>query len=228
MEEIIKQYNNFRDINQKIKNISSLYYIHDSGYILMESLVPFIEKVAIIKPDVQIDQFYNKIILPNQTFAFTSNALKSKLEAELIDKNVYMQADVKKGSKLDTDKATLTIHHLELDVRNVELIMSKLIGDTGIPFYNNLSLIYDGIRDSGFIEFSEIEFNDILNSKVSYISDSYFTITKHIFMSIKKNDSLSYRVLNHRDMDNDKKRYVLFKKETDIMDIYTLAAFMVF
>lgn len=228
MEEIIKQYNSFRDINQRVKNISSLYYINDNGVILMESLVPFIEKVAIIKPDVNIDQFHNKIILPNQAFTFTSNALKSKLEADIVNRNIYMEADVKKGSKLDTDKATLTIHHLELDVKNIELIMSKLIGDNGIPFYNNLSLIYDGISDGKFIRFSETEFNDIVNSKVSYISEAYFTITKHIFMSIKKSDSLSYQVLNHRDMENDKKRYVLFKKETDIMDIYTLTAFMVF
>lgn len=209
-EKLFKQYSKIKDINQRLKYISDIYYIGGNGYIYMKSLIPFIEKFAVVNDNIDIQAYSNSIILPNKAYGFTSIAKKSKLVADY-----YMDTIVLADSTDDSLK-------LEINLVQEESKPYK-------SFYKNIDLILNNIS-TPFITLEEENLRRLVSSEVVYIpyENTNFTITKNIFMSIKKTDSVDYKILDMVDPTNLMKKYVLFRKNTDLMTIYTLTAFICF
>lgn len=207
---LFKQYGKLKDFNQRLKYISDIYYIGNNGRIYMKSLIPFIEKFAVINDNIDISAYTSGLLLPNKTYEFTSKAKKSKLDA-----NYYMDTIVLSDTTLDDVK--IEINLVQEDTKPFS------------AFYKNLDLILDNIKGP-FIELSEDNLNRLITSEVVYIpyENTNFTITRNIFLCIKKTDSIEYKILDAIDPTNDIKKYVLFRKNTDLMSIYTLTAFACF
>lgn len=210
MSLLVKQYGKLKDINQRLKYISDIYYIGNNGRIYMKSLIPFIEKFAIINENIDISAYKNSIFLPNKTYGFTSIAKKSKLSADFyIDKIIL--------SDTNEDDVKLELNLVDENTKPYS------------TFYKNLDLILDGINGD-YITLGEDNLQRLISSEVVYIPyiNTNFTITKNIFMCIKKTDSIDYKILDAIDPLNEIKKYVLFRKSTDLMSIYTLTAFACF
>ncbi len=207
---LFKQYGKIKDVNQRLKYISDIYYIGNNRRIYMKSIIPFIEKFAVVNDNIDISAYAGSLLLPNKTYGFTSTAKKSKLDA-----NYYMDTIVLSDTTLDDVK--LAINLVQEDTKPFS------------SFYKNLDLIIDNIKGP-FITLSEDNLNKLITSEVVYIpyENTNFTITRNIFLCIKKTDSIDYKILDAIDPTNDIKKYVLFKKNTDLMTIYTLTAFACF
>ncbi len=211
--QLLKQYGKLKELNQRVKYISDIYYIGNDGYVYMNSLVEFIEKVGVLNDNVDISAYYNSLMLPNKTFGFTSKSKKRTMDASSTPEKI---------SLFDTEDSNIC-----LDIDLAEVPKEEI--SNHFNFYKNLDAILDNMS-LNFIPFTDEQFDSIAKAKVVYLpyKNTFFTITKHIFMCVKKTDNLSYVVLDLVDADNPKKKYVLFRKDTKIMSIYTLSAFLCF
>ena len=219
---IKKQYSKLEKINQRLKNIASIYYIAYDGTIYMKSLVSFVEKfIHLANPD-DIDRFRGCMILPNQFFEFSKKAKKSKLTINATEKAYYFGQD-------DTDDISLT-----LNIVNNEKDIDKNYIDANIKpdmykrFFEiyakpDIYHIYDD--DKEFHPFKDNEVENIAGAKPFFLTfnDSNLTITKHLLLDIKKDDKISIARIGYVPIEDDMKRVVyMLKHECDIYDSYTI------
>jgi len=217
------QYKNLEAINKRLKYICDVFYISPHNTIYMHSIIPFIEKIAFINNNVDISEYTDIMYLPNTLFDFTKNAKKTKLSI------INESNNIKLGQK-DTD-LELILNKLN-SPSNITDIENQNIQKNIIPkMYSKLNLFLNDLYKINSLKFTsitsdEIELicsNNIINIKEESL---ILSLTKNLFQSIKKEDNLSYSVLSIIDEYYKNKKYVLYKKETDIITIYTLCAYL--
>ena len=213
------QFKALKEINQRLKNICDVYYISQTGKIYMHSLVPFIEKIAELDTPEDISLYSSIMYLPNQLFEFTKVAKSTKLLASETSDSINL------GQEDSEEHITLN----KIYVPNPDSCESEIVSNVVIPqMYHQLQKILINLHDYVFIDIGEEDTLDIINNQMISIADpsGYIALTKNLFPSIKKGDSLQYTILPMKDDRLKEKRYVLFKKKTSDMTIYTLCAYL--
>ena len=223
-EPIIDQFKYITEINQKMKLISEIYYIDRSGTIYMKSLVPFIEKIAFLQPQIEdkIIQYLDCIYLPNQFFKFSKNAKKTKLTyIDEMDKIILGQND--NNDKLEINKGGRLITNNE---QYLNYINENFIN----RFYTKYSIIKNYINDPEYIQLSDNIINDIINNHCVYhvVDDSLITLTKNLFMDIKPSDQIFIKIANEKEEGFENKRFVIYKMINNLMTTYTITAYIMY
>lgn len=219
---IKKQFSKLDKLNQRLKNIASIYYIAYDGTVYMKSLVGFIEKFIHLSNPSDIDRFMGCMILPNEFFEFSKKAKKSKLTITATEKAYYLGQD-------DNDELKYTIN-----IVNPNNVIDKEYIDANIKpkMYKRFFNIYT--VDSGysiykddkvFNNFTDKETEDIAGAKALFIkfNNSELTITKNLMLDIKKNDKVSIARIGYMPIENNLNRVLyMLKQECDIYELYTI------
>lgn len=210
-KELIKQFTKIKEVNQRLKYMSSLYLI-EGNIIGMQSLISFIEKIIILNEDIDISAYDKSIVLPNKFYDFYSKTKKKDLSI-----SARNEKDIQGIEFKNTDDDTIFM------MNTVNNLNNNIIGFYKIPE------IFKTIDNLSFTPLSESDNEDLMKRAV-YINhkNSQYTITKNIFPSLKKTDKISFVVLDLVDENNLDKIYIMFRKDIGIGFVYTLTAFLQF
>lgn len=219
---IKKQFSKLEKLNQRLKNITSGYYIAYDGTIYMKSLVGFVEKVLHLTNPEEISRFYGCMILPNTFFEFGKNAKKSKLTINATEKAYYF-------GQTDDDEITLTINivnpHIEIDNQYINTsIRPKMYKRFfEIPTDDKYHVIDQ--NEIKFRSFTETEVEEIANANPLFIkfNNCDLTITKHLMLDIKKTDKLLITQIAFIPIDEHMKRmFYMIEQECELYTVNTI------
>lgn len=226
-----KQYSELQKINQRLKNICSIYYISHTGGIHMKSLVHFLEKVGTLNDPKKIDRFYGAMILPNEFFEFSKNAKKTKLTIDYSDptKIIFGQND---------SDLTLTINIVNSDP-NIDENYIKTRIDPKMDYKRMTELNdaskyywtptkYDGemvMPPVTEYQCTEQDVIDLVDGSPVFIRDGKvnLTLAKQILLDIKKTDQLKvswecFQIINKSTY----RVFYMIEQTTDIYSCWTL------
>ena len=215
-----KQYSNLVKINQRLKNISSGYYLAYDGTIYMNSLVSFVEKFIRLNDSDCISEFLGTEVMPNAFFEFTKVAKKSKLTITETDKGFWLgQNDSDLTFELpiaNSNKSIDTTYCKEIISPAMYKRMWTLDNEEG--YTKSKKLIFQDLPKSCV--------DDLLSPNPVYVevtTGNKTLLTKHIFLDLKKNDSLSIAKFGEIPIDKSSQRtFYMVKQETDLYTCYTL------
>lgn len=224
VERYIQEFQILKDINQHMKELCDFYVISD-GIIYLHSLVDFIEKIAIIQCEEPLTIFNHLAILPNQLFDFTKKARKTRLTILETDDSIIL------GDTEDHElsiKINRMLPASETSNPNNGILISDYINKQVITnIYHKYDLLskYDSCNYSPL---SENMIEDLVGSKVIdiNINNFHFTLTRNLFLSLKKDTLINATLLDDQDLDNPKKVYAIFEEINSSIRIYTLGAFI--
>lgn len=214
-----KQYGKLVDLNDRLKYVCSAYYIGYDGVVYMKSLVGFVEKIARLKDPDSLDRFLGCMIMPNALFEFKKKAKKTKLTIELKDNVYYFGQD-------NTDELTYELNIVNPNKECDELFLEERIKP---QMYKK----FFSMNTNKYIQYPEEDFRMISEDDVALLvgsnplflhyNDTELTITRHLFIDIKKDDGVGIRRLNYQVIENKSKRVCyMIKLITDIYDGYTI------
>lgn len=217
---IKKQYSELNKINQRLKNISECYYISYDGTIYIKSLVPFVEKMVHLRYPEKIALFYGAMILPNQFFDFAKKAKKTKMTIEETENSF-------KFGQEDDPELSITVNIVNMDEKNdEEYRKARVIPKMYKRFFELRGEGYISYKDCGdFTRLSDDQIDAIVNASpvILNYNNASITLTKHLMLDIKKDDSISisrdcYQRIDTRDC----RVFYMVKNETDLYDCYTI------
>ena len=218
VEPLKSQYSLLKNINQKLKYISDVYYIAFNNKIYMHSNVDFIEKIAMVKDDLNLSSYQGIMYLPNTLFEFTKNAKSTKLITNDLQNSIHLGQN-------DNDDIFIKLNRIYIPNNNIS--EEDSINLNIIPkMYTKFNNYFNNINELTFITLSEEIVYDITKNNIININDSVYNliISRNLFTSIKKEDKLSYSIISSLDMNN--KFYVIYKEESEDMYIFTLCAYL--
>lgn len=212
---LAKAYSRLYDLNQRLKNISSIYYF-DDGVVYMKSSVPFVESFLELRyPDHYAD-FNGGTILPNALFNFGKKAKKSKM--------IISEVEDKEGHRFNFEEGELN-YTLNIIPQTMEDLKKNL----------NYKRIFD-IQDESKYEVFESDYypldvaqvEDICNAKYIEVilpTGDLIPLTKHLMLDIKKGDYIQIAKVARQVINKEKNEYRLFfliNHDTDLYTKYTL------
>lgn len=217
-EKLKKAYTDLYNLNQKLKNISSLYYIGEDGNVYLKSLVPFLESFVKLRYPEKYTFFQRGIIPPNQFFNFGKKLKKTKL--------IIREIDDEEGKRFgfveeDTGNA-FSLNLLSLDI---ETIKQKL-GYKRIFELEN-SEKYETFESNSYSLTSE-QIESLINGnyvEVKLLSGDLLALTKHLFLDIKKGDTIQISKIARQMIDegkNECRLFFLITRDTDLYTSYTI------
>lgn len=210
-EEVLrKSFSKLYDLNQKLKNISSIYYFGD-GVVYMKSLVPFIESFAELRyPDRYVD-FNGGIIMPNELFQFGKRIKKSKV--------IISEVRDKEGHRYELEEGGY--HHT---INIVQFEMEELKNYLG---YKRIFEIQDKkkyeVFESDYFPLDVSQIEDICKRKyieVTLPSGDLIPLTRHLFLDIQPTDYIQIARVARQVIDKKKKEYRLFFLIEHSTDLY--------
>lgn len=218
-----KQYSNLQKINQRIKNISSGYYIAHGGVIYLLSSVDFIEKVIVLNDPSLVDRFFGCMIMPNAFFDFTKNAKKTKLTIDAKDNEFIFGQN-------DNDEIS---YHLTIVNKDASIDKDYLKVNLIPKMYKRFFEIKDASpdyvlykNDNTFLCLTSEQQELILSAKPVYMNFNHttLTLTKQLIGDIKKSDGhVSIARVGYKPIDEHLQRvFYVLKQDTDIYECYTL------
>lgn len=217
-----KAYGTLVNINQRLKNISEGYYISHENEIYLKSLVPFIETYIVLNDDISdaVSLFKGSMILPNAFFNFTKNAKKTKLTINPTLESIYL-------GQLDSDDITHKINIVNSDPKSDDMfIKGKIIPSMYKRLFSLCNDEYIKYKDSDeYSQFSEEEIEGLLNAEPIYLTihDKPLTITKELFLDLKKDDHLAISRSCYKEIEDEKKRvFYTIKHTTNLYIGYTI------
>lgn len=218
-ERLKKGYSNLYNLNQKLKNISTLYYIADDGCVYMKSLVPFLETVVYLRyPDIYEDYKY-ALVTPNKFFDFGKQAKKSKLEIEEIHDEDGVRFVFSQYDREDL-RYTLNI------VKNTPESMREKLEYKRLFEINDTSKYK--VYDDPYFPLKDDQVEDLCNAKYLEITlpdDSQIPLTKQLFLDIKKGDGIQLVKVARQKIPGDENKYRSFymiRHDTDLYTSYTV------
>lgn len=218
-EDIIKkQYSNLVNLNQRLKNISEGYYIAHDNTVYLKSLVPFIEKFIKLKDDIDYSYIKGSMIMPNAFFEFSKNAKKTKLISLRTENGLHFGQN-------DNEELQYDINILNSN----ELIDSEYVNAQIKPkmykrFFELTSDKYHQL-DRLNIELSEDDVFDLTKARPVYLNakGSLITLTKQLFLDIKKDDKISIQRMCYQNIENQQYRvFYMIVQETNLYDCFTI------
>lgn len=211
-EECLKKsYNKLYDLNQRLKNISSLYYIGD-GVVYMKSLVPFLESFIELRYPEHYTDYINGIITPNALFDFGKRAKKSKMHIN--------EKDDKEGHRFEFRESDLLY---TLNIIPYELEELKK--------YLNYKRFFE-VQDHSKYDVFECEYYPLTTTNIEDLCSAKYleltlptgdllALTKHLFLDIKKGDSIQIKRVARQLIDRKKNEYRLFFIINHSTELYT-------
>ena len=219
IEPLKSQYKILKDINQKLKCISDVYYISFENTIYLHSNVDFIEKICIINKDIDISCYSGIMYLPNELFIFTKEAKITKLTTTELQSSIILGQLEKEDVQIKLNRVYIPNDEIK-EEDNIKVNIIPKMYSKFHNYFNNINELYfdviDNVTISSIIKNNVITIND---------NDRVFSISKNLFSSLKKEDKLYYSILP-KEVESENKMYVVYKEETDIMSIYTLCAYL--
>jgi len=221
------EYNILKAINQKMKEIADVYVVYN-GMIEIHSLIPYIEKYAIINNGI-MECYNNLSILPNELFNFTKLAKKSKLQYnETLDHVILSDnSEVTEGKEHASDiKLSKFISENNSGAIDPAIYAQHIIETITPKFYNHADILFT--KDTNYVATSQDTVKMLVDNEPIIINDGLrsMTITRNLFPTLKKTDQLSYAILDKIDSDIPQKFYAIFKEQSEYITIYTLGAFI--
>lgn len=216
-----KEYSNLVKINQKLKNISDGYYISHDGNIFMSSLVPFIEKFIHLHNPEAISHYLGSMIMPNAFFDFTKIAKKTKLTIVPTERGYHFGQD-------DTDDSEFTYF---INVINPNKEIDSNYVDVNIKpkmykrFFELNTESYVQYEDNKFVDLLSEDVEALIGANPVYINfdGTDLTLTKQLFLDIKKDDKLAIaRICYQKISDKEYRVLYMMKHTTDLYDSYTI------
>lgn len=213
-EKLKKAYTDLYKLNQKLKNISSLYYIGEDGNVYMKSLVPFLESFVKLRYPEKYEFFQRGIILPNKFFNFGKKLKKSKL--------IIREIDDEEGKRFGfVEDDTGNAFNLNLLSLDIETIKRKL----------EYKRIFE-LEDKSKYEIFENNIYSLEDEQIENLFDGKYVeatlptgdlvaLTKHLFLDIKKGDTIQISKVARQAIDTKKKEYRVFFLITRNTDLYT-------
>ena len=212
------QYKTLKEINQRIRYISDVYYMAFNNFIYMHSNVEFLEKVAIIHNTIDISSYQGIMYLPNELFNFTKEAKMTKLITNDLQSSIHL-------GQIENDEMNIKLNRIYIP--NDEVKEEDNINLTIIPkMYTKFHHYFNEIND---LKYELISLNDtesISKNSMVFINTPLCTLSlsKNLFGSLKKENVLSYHMFSSKEDSN--KIYVIYKEENEEMNIYTLCAYL--
>lgn len=221
-----KSYSQLIKINQKMRYISSGYYIDYDGVIYMESLVPFLETVVTLHEPDKVRDFFGCMVMPNALFDFSKQAKKTKLTIAKEDGDDNMGPRFLFGQ---TDNDTIT-HVLNIvnPIHDITYASNNLLDKMYKRFFTNSKTHpeFTQYSDSETFENLPMEMvKKLYNSEAVYYeyNNTVLTFTKHLILDIKKDDQLAIARMGFEHIEKDQFRvYYRLKHTTDLYTSITL------
>lgn len=218
-EKLKKTYNELYNLNQKLKNISSLYYIGEDGVIYMKSSVRFLESFATLRYPDKLELFQKAIVTPNAFFDFGKRLKKSKLEIHEIEDQEGYRFEL---CQSDCEDLKYTLNILNYTTEEVKEKMG----------YKRIFEIQDknkyDVFDSDYYPLDVDQVEALCNGKyieVTLPTGDIIPFTKHLFMDIKNGDYIQIAKMARQKLDEEKGEYrafFLISHDTDLYTSYTI------
>jgi len=217
------QYKCLLEINKKLRAISSIYYIMTNGIIIMNPLVPFIEKFAILNNDI-LSEYRGLAFLPNAFAEFGKKTTKNNLIGEMYEDNIIL-----KNEKDNAYSITITRCLPKNEESFIENLCDRVsIGSRIIIPPNITQNVKNTISTSAFIPINQDMVLSLYeNQIITHLSENnLFSMTKQLFGSLKKTGNLEFARLNIIDEKVPNKFYILFREYDEDISIFTLCAYL--
>ena len=217
----LKAFTNLLNLNQKLKNITSMYYIDSNDHIYIKSLVGFIETEILLLPECNPGPFKDIIINPLELFEFQKNMKGTK-------KKDYEYSILEEGIKVyhpeEEDRVILFNKLQNPDKLDSEQMVNVYIKPEFYTKYYDILMASPKVNEKSWYELSTDAVEELCNSKLITINlgGVEINLTKQLFEDIKKTDSLSLTRL-HSTYD-EKKEYIFVKHITDMYTSFTIFA----
>jgi len=219
-EEPLKaQYRTLKEINQKLKLISDVYYISFNNRIYLHSNVDFIEKIAVLNNDVNLFGYSGIMYLPNELFMFNKDAKIGKLTITELQSSIIL-------GQIENDEIQIKLN--KIYIQNNELKEEDNVNFNIIPkMYSKFHNYFDIINSLDFNIIDEESILGMTKNSMVTIADNrgVITLSKNLFSTLKKEDKLYYAILP-KEIENENKMYVVYKEENSFISIYTLCAYL--
>lgn len=218
LDEWKKSYSQLVKINQRLRYVSSGYYMDYDGTIYMKSLVPFLEKLITLHEPEKVEDFFGTMVMPNAFFIFSKNAKKTKLTIQKEEENhqfLFGQEDN--------------------DEWKYELNIVNPVHDITYASHNIIDKMYKRFfitqeSEPGFTQYPDSdnyeELPDDIVKKLQKSEAVYYecngttlTFTKHLFLDIKKDDHLSIARMGYEEIENN--QYRVYYRMKHITELYT-------
>lgn len=207
---LIEQLKTFINVSKALRNLFSMYYIYEDGFIYGPSTDTYNWIVSVAKPIKPLDAYQNLMMnamdvyekIKDLKMTYTTASRKSNIitlsdTRNNVDPAVFYQITEDIDSFIKDSIKKDEIYRYLIDKRNLNAIDYKDIPQDGIK------LIYEG-------------------SLYEHDADGYyFRLTKELFPYIKKDTTISYRVTAILPSNSPKysKTYLTFKASTPSLDI---------
>jgi len=230
-ELVKKDYVYLTEMNQRLKNMCEIYYISHSGVIYLKSLIPFIEKVAILNDNNSLKIYRGALCLPNKIFEFKKNTKKNNLV--VVQTNNFIDHGQSDNSEISLRINIAVRHEEEYIKQEPAFINTKIIPEYYTRYFEIIDKIGMNVDRLDFIPFTDEMVDDIVSGKLVEISrpDVYIPITKQLLLDIKKGDSVWYTKLPYSNrheptfVEGDpEKAYIMLKNSNKFYTAYTMFA----
>lgn len=226
-DSLKKSFKKLEDINQRLKNISSCYYVHFDGVIYMKSLLKITETVVHLRYPETIEPYLGAMILPNRFFDFYKNAKKTKMT---IDEGDYPEEGGYKfhfGQTNDRDlKFTMDIVNNPSHPKG-SFIESMILPQMYKRFFglneDNYTIYSD--KDE-FVPLLKEDVENLCNAKALFLNykGMELTFTKNLFLDLKKDDSIAVSRCGYQPIEDDPNCLFIYmiKHDTELYTSYTI------
>lgn len=216
-DRLKKEYSNLYNLNQRLKNVSSIYHIREDGTVYMKSLVPFLELVVVLRYPENYELFKDAIVTPNKFFDFGKQAKKSKLIIHEIEDEDGKRFEF---GQEDSSDLSYTLHISNLDI---DIIKDKFVYKRIFDIYDKDNTDYERFENDYYVLSNE-EVEKLVNGKYIEITLSnghLIPLTKQMFLDVKKEDSIQITNVARQRIPSDREEYRSFYLIAHDCELYT-------
>lgn len=225
LEDMKKAYSNLVELNQRLKSISSIYYIDKGGVIYMKTLVEFTEVIVHLHPSLDIKPFYGCMILPNKLFEFKKVAKKTKLQFDESEPDKIIIRDTDADKELVIDKVNLHMDDPEGSKAFIDTRIKPEMYKRFFEMEEDESYIQFNDKNN-FVPLREAEIEDLVNSKTLFFqvrTHGVILMTRHLMLDIKKDDNVAIAARCYQPIDDTSNRtFYMIRHDTDMYTSYTI------
>lgn len=225
LEDMKKSYSDLVELNQYLKNIASVYYIHYDGVIYMKALVEFTDVLVHLNGSLRLEPFYGCMILPNKLFEFKKEAKKSSLVFHEEDPSIIKMEDTKTNISIDINKVNLFDEDPE---KSMEYVNSRIKPEMYKKFFeiDDEKIYTQHPQKDVFHQLTKQEVYRLYKQEPLYVNlynEGPILITRNLMLDIKEDDSIWIARRCEIPVDGDaKKVFFMIKHDTNYYTSYTI------
>lgn len=225
-ESLKKGYRELWNLNQRLKNISQIYYISYDGSVYLKSLLHFVEVHVTLRYPEKFDMFKGCVVKPNELFQFGKVLKISKLQVEEVsDENGYRII----FSQSDYPSLSYTLHMVNPMKEMEDSYLQKQVRPN---FYKRMFELNDPDKyehfEDPYYPLDNDMVEDLYDSKPVEFTTPYgdnIFLTRQMCLDIKRGDFFQIVKRARQQIPGKLNTYRLFyilAHDTDIYSSYTL------